>query len=258
LIRFPGNARNRVTKRRPKVSLNTITIERLKAWLSSHADCIGSVVDFNAAADRLYPFDFTAENGELTDDMITDTSAFSDWAARKLKNSGCRYGIGGYNEHRTIYTRSSHFDTDEEPRRLHLGVDIWAEAGIPVYNFYDAEVHSFQYNDHFGDYGATIILKYNLGGVVLHVLYGHLSLSSLDGLYEGKLISGGKQFAVFGTPEENGHWPPHLHMQLILDMEGNKGDYPGVCQFSKKEVYLENCPDPQLVLRYTFGQAVKS
>jgi len=225
----------------------------LEAWLRQHQTGISSVVDFNPAADRLYPFDFTAKNQELTDDILTDTRAFSAWADSKLKSAGCRYGIGGYNEHRTIYTRSSHFDTDEEPRRLHLGVDIWGEAGTPVYNFYQAEVHSFQYNDHFGDYGATIILKYDLGGRELHVLYGHLSLSSLDGLYEGKPISGGKPFAFFGIPEENGHWPPHLHMQLIHDMEGKKGDYPGVCQYSKKAAYLENCPDPQLILKYTFG-----
>ena len=233
-------------------------MEDLKAWLNSHADSIGNVVDFNAATDRLYPFDFTAQNGELTEDILKNTLVFSEWVTSKLEGSGCRYGIGGYNEHRTIYTRSSHFDTDEEPRRLHLGVDIWAKAGTPVYNFYDAEVSSFHFNDHFGDYGATIILKYNLDGLVLHVLYGHLSLSSLKGLYEGKLISGGKRFAAFGIPEENGHWPPHLHMQLILDMGGQKGDYPGVCQFSKKEVYLQNCPDPELILRYTFGQAIRS
>ena len=225
---------------------------KLKAWLLQHKDCISSVVDFNPATDRLYPFDFTAQNQELTDDILGDTSAFSAWAADKLEVSGSHYGIGGYNEHRTIYTRSSHFDTDEEPRRLHLGVDIWAKAGTPVYNFYDAEVHSFQYNDHFGDYGATIILKYDLDGQILHVLYGHLSLASLDGLYEGKTIPGGKLFAYFGTPKENGHWPPHLHIQLIRDMEGKKGDYPGVCQFSKRTACLENCPDPELILRYTF------
>lgn len=229
-------------------------MEGIEAWLLKNKARIGNVVDFNTSTDRLYPFDFTAQNHELTDDILNDTSAFTDWVASKLESSGCRYGIGGYDEHRTIYTRSSHFDTDEEPRRLHLGVDIWGKAGTAVYNFFDAEVHSFRFNDHFGDYGATIILKYDLGGRILHVLYGHLSLSSLDGLYEGKCIAGGKPFAIFGTAEENGHWPPHLHMQLILDMEGKEGDYPGVCQFSKRAAFLENCPDPALILQYTFGK----
>jgi len=230
-------------------------MEDLKAWLLNNAEKINSVVDFNPAADRLYPFDFTVQNHELTDDILGDTAVFSAWASNKLEVSESRYGIGGYNEHRTIYTRSAHFDTEEEPRRLHLGVDIWGEAGTPVYNFYDGVIHSFRNNDQFGDYGATIIMKYDLGGEILHVLYGHLSLASINGLQEGEFIAGGAQIAALGNQQENGQWPPHLHMQLIYDMEGKRGDYPGVCQLSKSAAYLENCPDPGLILRYTFGAA---
>ncbi len=86
-------------------------------------------------------------------------------------------------------------------------------------------------------------------------LYGHLNLASLDGLMEGQFIPMGKQFARFGVKEENGNWPPHLHFQLMFDMQGLKGDYPGVCQFSKREQYLQNCPDPALILLSTFGAA---
>ncbi|RYZ44700.1 MAG: peptidase M23, partial [Chitinophagaceae bacterium] len=44
-------------------------------------------------------------------------------------------------------------------------------------------------------------------------------------------------------------WPPHLHFQIIKDMHGWKGDYPGVCRFSEKEAYLQNCPDADLILQ---------
>lgn len=225
---------------------------QLQSELLKNKNKISRVVDFDPLADRLFPFDFTAANQELTDDILADTTVFSDWTAKQLETSGSRYGIGGYNEHRTIYARSAHFDTLEEPRRLHLGVDIWGPAGTKVYNFYDAVVHSFKNNDHFGDYGATIILKYELGGLTFHALYGHLSFASLQGLYVGQPIRSGQQFAAFGIPEENGNWPPHLHFQLIFDMEGKNGDYPGVCQFTNREGYLANCPDPGLVLHYTF------
>jgi hypothetical protein len=47
---------------------------------------------------------------------------------------------------------------------------------------------------------------------------------------------------------ENGHWPPHLHFQLIIDMGKAKGDYPGVCKYSEREKYLDNCPDPGFIL----------
>jgi hypothetical protein len=56
-------------------------------------------------------------------------------------------------------------------------------------------------------------------------------------------------FAAFGIPYENGHWPPHLHFQVIVDMKGMKGDYPGVCAWPERESYLENSPDPDIILQ---------
>ncbi|MDQ7948620.1 MAG: peptidoglycan DD-metalloendopeptidase family protein [Pedobacter sp.] len=206
------------------------------------------VVDFDPAKDQLMDFDLTANNTALTSAILNDTLAFSQWVSHELSQHGAKYGIGGYNEHRTIYSRSEHFDSGEEPRRLHLGIDIWGPAGTPIYNFYEGKVHSFKFNDNFGDYGATIILQYELEGVTFFALYGHLSLDSLTGLFPGKPIASAEQFATFGIAEENGHWPPHLHLQLIRDMQGFVGDYPGVCQFSKRPAYLDNCPDPSPVL----------
>lgn len=233
-----------------------LPIQKLRNFLSNPKNKIGKIVDFNSSTDALLPLDFTANNTELTTDILADTDLFSLWVDHKLASAKAKYGIGGYNEHRTIYSRSEHFDTMEEPRRLHLGTDIWGPAETPIYNFYDATVHSFKFNDNFGDYGATIILKYQLDDLILYGLYGHLSLTSLTGLTEGQFIPTGKQFATFGVKEENGYWPPHLHFQLMFDMEGKLGDYPGVCQFSKQEIYLENCPDPALILAHTFTSAL--
>lgn len=231
-------------------------LQKLQAFTNNPVHQIGKIVDFNPAVDTLLPLDFTANNTELTTAILADTLAFSNWVDEKLSNTKAKYGIGGYNEHRTIYSRSAHFDTVEEPRRLHLGTDIWGPATTPIYNFYDAKVHSFKFNDHFGDYGATIILQYQLADLTLYALYGHLNLASLQGLEEGQFIAKGKQFASFGIAAENGHWPPHLHFQLMFDMQGLNGDYPGVCQFSRKEEYLKNCPDPALILKHTFTSAL--
>lgn len=226
--------------------------DQFKARLAASSN-ISKVVDFEKEKDNLLLFDLTASNNELSAEIFEDTTRFSLWVNDQLAKHGCRYAIGGYNEHRTIYARSSHFDTTaEEPRRLHLGVDIWGAEGTPVYNFHNATVHSFRFNNHYGDYGATIILEYSFDDLIVFGLYGHLSLASLDGLEKGMEIRAGKQFAFFGKPEENGHWPPHLHFQLIFDMEGMQGDYPGVCQLSKSQHYLNNCPDPALILNSTF------
>ncbi|RZL50500.1 MAG: peptidase M23 [Pedobacter sp.] len=232
------------------------TLKKLQNFLSDPKNQISKVVDFNPSTDKLLPLDFTANNTELTPEILADTNLFSHWVNEKLTANKAKYGIGGYNEHRTIYSRSEHFDTAEEPRRLHLGTDIWGPAETPIYNFYEAKVHSFKFNDHFGDYGSTIILQYQLDDVTIYGLYGHLSLASLTGLAKGQIIPAGKQFAAFGVKEENGFWPPHLHFQLIFDMQGMEGDYPGVCQFSKSAIFLENCPDPALILKQTFTSAL--
>lgn len=232
------------------------SLQKLQKFVNNPKNKFAKVVDFNPSTEQLLPLDFTVNNKELTTEVLADTDLFSNWVDKKLAKNNAKYGIGGYNEHRTIYSRSEHFNTIEEPRRLHLGTDIWGPAETPIYNFYDAKVHSFKFNDNFGDYGATIILQYQLDDLTLYGLYGHLSLASLRGLVEGQFIPTGKQFATFGVKEENGYWPPHLHFQLMFNMQGKKGDYPGVCQFSKKEIYLKNCPDPALILAYTFTSAL--
>ncbi|RYY53301.1 MAG: peptidase M23 [Chitinophagaceae bacterium] len=209
------------------------------------------VVPFDPATDLLRGIDLTATNTSLTGDLVNNTELFSRYIEQELLSSGARYLIGGYDEHRTIYSRSSLFDaeTGDEPRRLHLGTDIWGPAGTPVSAPADAVVHSFADNSARGDYGATIILQHVLDEVILYSLYGHLSLASIEGLEEGKEIRAGGVFAWFGSPEENGQWPPHLHFQLVNDLGGRRGDYPGVCRFSEREKWKRNSPTPDLVLQ---------
>jgi peptidoglycan LD-endopeptidase LytH len=138
--------------------------------------------------------------------------------------------------------------TKAEPRRLHLGIDVWGEAGTPIAAPLGGMIHSLAYNENFGDYGATIILQHQIDMVAFHTLYGHLSLKDLANAREGQFITRGQPFAHIGPPAENGQWPPHLHFQVIEDMGNMEGDYPGVCKYSEKEKYLANCPDADLIL----------
>jgi murein DD-endopeptidase MepM/ murein hydrolase activator NlpD len=209
------------------------------------------VVNFNPSTERLLEMDFTERNKDLTKDIIEDIDKFGAYIDSKLKNGNYKYGIGGYNELRTVYSRSAVFDAPnpgQEPRRLHLGTDIWGKVGTPVYAFMGGMIHSYGFNDQYGDYGATIILTHQLDALTFHTLYGHLSLRDIERLSSGQYITRGEVIGHFGEPEENGHWPPHLHIQLIQDMELCVGDYPGVCKFSERDKYLANCRDPDLIL----------
>jgi murein DD-endopeptidase MepM/ murein hydrolase activator NlpD len=221
----------------------------LTSTLKTHQQNFHPVIPFNPQTEKLFAFDFTENNKELTADQIADTEKFSQYVNAQLKKHSCKYGIGGYNEHRILYARSKHFDAGEEPRRLHLGTDIWGQTGTKIMSPLNGIVHSFAFNNNDSDYGATIILTHNIDGISFHTLYGHLSLNSIKNLHEGKRISAGDVFTEFGMRFENGNWPSHLHFQIIIDMENRQGDYPGVCKFSEREKWLQNSPDPDLILQ---------
>ena len=64
-------------------------------------------------------------------------------------------------------------------------------------------------------------------------------------------IPAGSAFAQIGARPLNGNWPPHLHFQLVADMQGNRGDYPGVVRADELDYYRRNCPDPTSLLLTT-------
>lgn len=213
-----------------------------KYWETQTA-LLRPVVPFRADDDRLARLDLSASNEDLTEAIYTDLDRFSTYIVDRLRLSGARYLVGGYAELRRIYATSGLFD-GAEPRRLHLGMDIWGPAGTPVYAPLAGHIHSLAWNGARGDYGGTLILLHEAPGITWHTLYGHLSKASLEGKSRGDVFAPGDVLGVFGSPPENGWWPPHLHFQVILDMQGMEGDYPGVCRNSEREAYLANCPDP--------------
>jgi len=219
--------------------------------LQKYSADFDQVVSFDSKRDKLSLLDFTINNEELSEDIINDTQKFTEYLNRKLTSTHSKFGIGGYNEHRELYRRSKVFDSNpgEEPRRVHLGIDIWGKPYTAIMSPWDAIIHSFAFNNNFGDYGATLILTHNLEDFSFYTLYGHLSLNSIKNFREGGNVKKGDVIGEFGIPMENGQWPPHLHFQIIINIGEWRGDYPGVCKFSEKEKYLENCPDPDLILR---------
>ena len=58
-----------------------------------------------------------------------------------------------------------------------------------------------------------------------------------------------KPLGWLGESHENVGWPSHLHFQIIRELDGREGDYPGVCRASEQATWLKRCPDPNLLLR---------
>ncbi|MHA6247303.1 peptidoglycan DD-metalloendopeptidase family protein [Pontibacter sp. CAU 1760] len=221
----------------------------LSEILQRNQQAFAPVLGMDLSTGHVCALDFTAANTLLQATDLRDTAAFDAAVQQMLSAKNATVGVGGYLEDRFIYRRSQHFDVAAESRNLHLGVDVWLEAGAPVFTPLDATVHSFQNNDNFGDYGPTIILQHELEGVPFYTLYGHLSNASLQNLKAGQQLNKGAQIATVGPYPENGNWPPHLHFQVIASMEGRSGDFPGVATTSEKAVYQLLCPNPNLILQ---------
>jgi murein DD-endopeptidase MepM/ murein hydrolase activator NlpD len=177
---------------------------------------------------------------------ISGISDLQEFIQAGIARSGKKFAFGGYLEDREVYKNVSLFGSDD-PRTIHLGLDIWIEAHTPIYIPLDGHIHSFQDNHTAGDYGPTIITEHSLEEQSFYLLFGHLGRENLHNLKKGKIIKKGEKLCNLGTFEENGGWPPHLHFQIIRDMEGFLGDYPGVAKKSELDHYQNNCPDPMII-----------
>lgn len=193
--------------------------------------------------------DLSQNNPKLEILNTNRVEEFSNYVESVISDRKVKIAVGGYAENRVIYDKSAVFEGIER-RTIHLGVDIWSKAYTPIYAPLEGKIHSFKNNTAIGDYGPTIILEHDLKKRKFYTLYGHLSEDSINGLNVGRKISKGEQFAKIGNYPSNGNWPPHLHFQIINDLEGNSGDYPGVCAASQAEKYLQNCPDPQIMMPF--------
>ena len=210
-----------------------------------------SVLDASIPLQTYIPLDLSISNTDLQQVDVSSSLALEQYINQHIQKYNGLVAYGGYNETRNIYQRSPHFNQQDSTteRNIHIGLDLWLAAGSPIFAPLDATVHSFKNNTNYGDYGPTIILKHELNSFTFYTLYGHLSLESIAKLHVGQKFQQGAQIAALGNASVNGDYPPHLHFQMIRDMQGCEGDYPGVC--SKKDVmfYLENCPNPNGMLR---------
>ena len=188
--------------------------------------------------------DLSASNPHLSSVCVDDAQAFGHWIQAQVTAASCRWAIGGYAEHRGLYAMSPLFGDGAAARSLHLGVDCWLPAGTQVFAARDGHVHSTGNNARFGDYGPTIILAHGTDEAPLHTLYGHLDTASLELTRAGQAVRAGQLIGWLGQPTVNVGWPPHLHFQIIRNLGGYSGDFPGVCAASEADAWLLRCPDP--------------
>ena len=208
------------------------------------------VIDAKIDYNQYVPLDLSIKNETLRERNIDNAADFEKYIENYLTENNAKVAYGGYNEIRNLYKRSEIFnDSKTEERNIHIGLDLWIKAGTPVLAAVDGFIHSFNYNTGVGDYGPTIILEHKIEEHTFYTLYGHLSLESISHIEIGDIYEKGQQIATLGDATVNGDYAPHLHSQIIKKIINSFGDYPGVCSESDLNHYLENCPDPNILLK---------
>ncbi len=227
--------------------------EKVQRWLASNANTAVSILDTDLRNAPSVVFDLSVGSTLLgADPIAAETQNLSEAVLRKLKNANASVGIGRYNEPRLLYT-SPLFGASENPtderRTVHLGIDLFAATGTPIYAPLDGFVHAVAINTAPLDYGPLVILRHITGdGAEFFTLYGHLARGAFDALQAGQRIARGQPFATIGDVLENGGWAPHLHFQVIVDLLDHRSDFPGVALASQRKVWTSLSPDPNLLL----------
>ncbi len=187
-----------------------------------------------------------------TIDSLLDSPGLDQAINLLMTEAKSTVAIGRYDEARAFYTTDAFASQGNDApawRTVHTGMDFFTAPGTEVFAVLDGMVHSFANNTADRDYGPCVVLEHRVSNdLVFFTLYGHLSTDSLSGLALGKAIHKGDTIGRVGTLHENGHWPPHLHFQVILDMLGKQGDFPGVAFAHQRELWKSISPDPWLLL----------
>ncbi|MFH6996361.1 peptidoglycan DD-metalloendopeptidase family protein [Flavobacterium sp. FlaQc-57] len=210
------------------------------------------VIDSSIEFSKYIALDLSVTNQELVDLKPENSEDLESYISSFLERNNAEVAFGGYIEGRTLYQRSSIFKNESIPERnIHIGLDLWTKVGTPVLAPLDGKVHSFKNNIGLGDYGPTIILQHEVENEKFYTLYGHLSLESIENLSVGTFFNKGEKIGTLGNSTVNGDYAPHVHFQIIQNIESYSGDYPGVCNTNDLNFYIENCPDPNLLLKIT-------
>ena len=223
------------------------------AWCQQHKQDFGKIVDVDFNQDKLLILDTSVGSPHISHPSDEyDVDRFSKNLFRAIEDNQAKAAIGLYNEYRLIYSNEEFRDFTAHHRTLHLGIDVFMEAGSAVYAPLAGWVHSVAFHNATQDYGGVVILGHEIedesGSITFYTLYGHLGKDSIQHLSAGDPVSIGDRVGRMGAPDENGLWPPHVHFEVINNLLDFEDTFVGVGTFAYKQIWLNICPDPNLIL----------
>ena len=210
------------------------------------------VIEIPDDENALTVLDLSVQSPDIDGHDTDDTARFTERVFRRIADDGASIGIGRYMEPRGFYLTDQFAGREGDPRErrtVHLGIDVFAEAGTEVRAPLASKVRAIENNADRLDYGPTVVLEHLSPHGRFWTLYGHLEQASVNELEIDQEISAGEPFARLGAPPENGDWPPHLHFQIVTHFLGHGGDFPGVALPRERTAWSSFSPDPNLILR---------
>ncbi len=229
------------------------TTARVVSWLQSNSEQFKSIVEVDLRADPLLILDVSVGSAQMPNPAETiDPVRAAKNILRAIEDAQCVAAIGKYDEYRLIYSAEDFTDATGHRRTLHLGIDIFMPAGSTLYAPLAGKIHGVENNHDDLGYGGTLILEHLVdgkdGALKFYTLYGHLRPVSLAHHTIGDAVAPAQKIAELGDIHENGHWPPHVHFQIITDMLGQTDTFVGVGSHAHRNIWLNLCPDANMIL----------
>ncbi|MFN7943409.1 MAG: aminotransferase class III-fold pyridoxal phosphate-dependent enzyme [Thermoanaerobaculia bacterium] len=224
---------------------------RVATWLAERTSRFAPLIGSDLRTTSVAPIDLSAGSPLVSSEPDDNNPAELDRRIqRQLTEHGATVGVGGYDEARLIYSWPNE-PAGNEPRTIHIGLDLSLPAGTSLHAPLAGVVHGFENAAAHHDYGPVVVLRHRTDDpdpVEFYSLYGHLSCDSLAGLQVGQSIAKGEVFARVGSAPKNGDWWTHVHVQLVTDLLDVPCNVDGVVAASRRRVWKSLCPDPNLML----------
>jgi 4-aminobutyrate aminotransferase-like enzyme len=224
-------------------------VPHLRRWLDFNNHRFGPVVEADLSAGNVAVLDAAIASTPLAHPSRDGGENLTAWWLSEQTRVAPRIGLGRFGEDRGLY---DHPDSprDPDPRDIHLGVDIFVPAGSRILAPYPGVVEDTGNDAGRHGFGGILVLRHETdAGVPFWTVYGHLAPASLAGLRPGQRIAQGETLARLGTMNENGNWPPHLHVQLMTHLMGWRAEeVMGIAWVSQWELWREICLDPSIIL----------
>ncbi|WP_283134375.1 aminotransferase class III-fold pyridoxal phosphate-dependent enzyme [Rhizohabitans arisaemae] len=173
-----------------------------------------------------------------------DPATASAWMRDHVTRAGAAFALGRYGENRR---------TSQARRSVHLGCDLYADAGSSVRCPLPGVVHAVA-----ADPAGTVVLEHRTeDGVPFWTLYRHLDPVSIAWLVPGSEVAAGEVLGTLGDEQHTGGRPPHLHLQLLTHLLGLGAAFPGTGPAEEADLWMSVSADPNLLLRRKDGVATR-